>query len=168
VDRASPAARAAAEARLRELNRRAAIIPAAHGAVPPDLLFGPRLGGADPEPAPGHQDDDSFAAVTWVSDTPLRRAALEAALATLPPEVYRAKGLVHCSDAPWPDEVHLVCGRQSLTAVRLKEPARPLNTLVLLGPRLEAQADVLTARLEACADTPERAAVWRERYAALF
>ncbi|HMQ33939.1 MAG TPA: GTP-binding protein [Chloroflexaceae bacterium] len=168
VDLVAPAARAAAEARLRGLNPRAAVVPAAYGAVPAGLLFGPRPPGEEPEPAPGHGHGDGFAAVTWRSDAPLRRAALEAALAHLPATVYRAKGLVHCTDAPWPDELHLVCGRHALTAVRLREPAAPLNTLVLLGPGLDARAEALRAALDACADTPERAAGWRERYAALF
>lgn len=168
IDLVSPEASAAAAARLRELNPRAAIVPATHGAVPAALLFGPRPPGAAPAPEPGHGEGDGFAAVTWSSDTPLRRAALEAALTALPGDVYRAKGLVHCTDAPWPDELHLVCGRHMLTAVRPKRPVAPLNTLVLLGPGLDARADALRATLDACADTPERAAGWRERYAALF
>ncbi len=168
VDLVAPDERAAVEARLRELNPRAAILPAAYGALPAALLFGPRAPGALHEPILDHHAGDGFAAVTWTSDTPLRRAALEAALATLPATVYRAKGLVHCGDAPWPDELHLVCGRHTLTAVRLRRPAAPLNTLVLLGPGLDAQAEGLRAALDACADTPERSASWRERYNALF
>jgi G3E family GTPase len=166
VDLVAPAERAAAQARLRELNPRAAILPAVHGALPAALLFGPRPPGAEAAPAPGHAEGDGFDAVTWTSDTPLRRAALEGVIAALPASVYRAKGLVHCSDAPWPDELHLVCGRHTLAAVRLRHPAAPLNTLVLLGPGLHA--DALRASLDACADTPERAASWRERYRALF
>ena len=168
LDLVGPTERATAFSRLRELNPRAALIPASHGAVAPTRLFGPRHPGADPEPVADHHGDANFAAVTWAAEVPLRRAALEQLLQTLPPEIYRAKGLVHCSDAPWPDELQFVCGRATFTAVRLKQPAVPLNTLVLLGPELAAQAEGLRARFDACADSPERVALWRERYAALF
>jgi G3E family GTPase len=168
VDVAAPAARAAAEARLRAINPRAAILPAAHGRLPADLLFGPRLPGAEAPAAPAHTPGDGFTSLAWAGEAPLRRAALEALLDGLPPAVYRAKGLVHCTDAPWPDELQLVCGRWLLTAVRLREPASPLNRLVLLGPGLDELGPGLVAALEACADTPERAAAWRQRYEALF
>jgi G3E family GTPase len=168
IDLVTPAALATTEARLRALNARAAILPAVHGALPAELLFGPRAPGVLSEAVLEHSAGDGFSAVTWTSDMPLRRAALEAALAAMPATLYRAKGLVHCSDAPWPDELHLVCGRHTLTAVRLRRPAAPLNTMVLLGPGLDAQAAELRAALDACADTPERAGPWRERYAELF
>lgn len=169
LDLVSVEQRRAAEAQLRALNPRAALLPADHGVVAPDLLFGPRLAPADPPPAPGHRAQDGFRSISWTSDTPLRRAALEAALTHLPPTLYRAKGVVHCTDAPWPDEVHLVAGRHTFTPVRVRAPLTPLNRLVLIGahldPGMEAQ---ITAALTACADTPERAEAWMGRYQALF
>jgi G3E family GTPase len=168
VDAAPPEAVARAEARIRALNPRAALVHAAHGRVSPELLFGPRLAPSDPAPAPGHRDEDGFSSLVWSGDIPLRRAALEEVLRTLPPAIYRAKGLVHCTDAPWPDELQLVCGRHTLAAVRLREPASPLNRVVLLGGRLEMHGPPILAALDACADTPERADAWRERYAAMF
>jgi G3E family GTPase len=167
VDLAEPAQQEAAFTRLRALNPRAAIVPAPGGVVSADLLFGPRLA-ADGGPAPGHMPGDGFDSVVWTGEAPLRRAALEAALAALPAAVYRAKGLVHCSDAPWPDELQLVCGRHSLSATRLREPASPLNRLVLLGPGLSAQREAICAALDACADTAERAELWWGRYRELF
>lgn len=168
IDLVTPAARAAVEAQLRALNPRAAHLPAAHGQAPPDLLFGPRFSLADPPPHPGHRTDDGFSSLAWTSDTPLQRAALEAALEHFRPTLFRAKGLVHCSDAPWPDELQLVCGRLTLTPQRPRAPLSPLNRLVLLGPGLNDAAPAVTAALDACADSPERAAAWRTRYAALF
>jgi G3E family GTPase len=168
VDVAPPAARAAAEARLRAMNPRAAILPAAYGRVPAELLFGPRPPGQEAPAMPGHLAGDGFASLSWAGDAPLRRAALEALLDSLPPAVYRAKGLVHCTDAPWPDELQLVCGRWQLSAVRLRAPASPLNRLVFLGPGLDGLAPGIIAALDACADTSQRAAAWRERYEALF
>lgn len=168
VDLVSPAEGAAVAERLRALNPRAAIIPASYGQVSPDLLFGPRLDHADPPSRPDHLRQDAFSSLSWSGDTPFRRAALEAALRDLGSAVFRAKGIVHCTDAPWPDEVHLVCGRLSFTPMRPRAPLTPLNRLVLLGPELDARAEQCAATLDACADDPARAAAWRERYAALF
>ena len=166
LDLATPAERAAAEAQVRALNPRAAIIPAAQGQRSADLLFGPRLTLSDPQVFADHGAADGFASIVWQGEVPLRRVSLEAALGNLPSAVYRAKGLLHCTDAPWPDELQLVCGRHLLSAVRISAQARPLNRLVLLGPGLDALAPAIAAALDACADTPERAAAWWERYAA--
>lgn len=163
VDLAVLAALAGAEARLRELNSRAAIVHAANGALPPDLIFGPRLAPDEPAEVVAHREADGFSSLVWSGDAPLRRAALEEAVAALPAAVYRAKGLVQCTDAPWADEVQLVCGRLSLSAVRLREPSRPLNRIVLLGRELEGQRQRLIELLDACADTPERGAAWWAR-----
>ncbi len=165
VDLVTEPGRGAAEAHLRALNPRAAIIGAAHGAIAPDLLFGPRQSNRDPLPILAHGELDGFGSLIWQATLPLRRAALEAALASLPAGVYRAKGLVHCSDAPWPDELHFVCGRHSLSAIRPRRPILPLNTLVLIGADLEEHELAIRAALEACADTPERVALWQARYA---
>jgi G3E family GTPase len=169
IDLVDAAARAAAEARLRALNPRAALLPAAHGVVAPELLFGPRLAPTDPPPTPDHRKQDGFRSIVWTNDTPLQRAALTAALDSLPATVYRAKGVVHCTDAPWPDEVQFVAARHTFTPLRLREPLRPLNRLVLIGANLDAATEQqIQAALTACVDTPERAAAWLERYHALF
>ncbi|MFQ3662011.1 MAG: GTP-binding protein [Chloroflexaceae bacterium] len=168
VDLVAPAEHAAVSDRLRALNPRAAIVPARYGQVAPELLFGPRLDQADPSPRPDHLEQDAFSSLSWSSNTPLRRAALEEALRDAGPTVFRAKGIVHCTDAPWPDEVQFVCGRLSFTPLRPRAPLNPLNRLVLLGPRLAARAGHCAAALDACADDPARAAAWQARYAALF
>jgi len=167
LDLAAPPASAAAEARIRALNPRAILLPAPELAAAPELLFGPRLG-PDPEPIPDHLTRDGFGSLLWEGNAPLRRASLEQALAELGPLVYRAKGLVHCTDAPWPDELQLVAGRHALRATRLRERPAHLNRLVLIGAVIAARADALRARLDACADTPERAAGWLERYEAAW
>jgi len=168
VDLVAPAEHAAASERLRALNPRAAIVPARYGQVAPELLFGPRLDQPDPPSRPDHLEQDAFSSLSWSSNTPLRRAALEEALRNAGPAVFRAKGIVHCTDAPWPDEVQFVCGRLSFTPLRPRVPLSPLNRLVLLGPRLAARAGHCAAALDACADDPARAAAWQARYATLF
>lgn len=194
IDLADASAQVAATERLRALNPRATIIPAANGAIDPDLLFGPvfvarqkaegqrpKAGQRDlsagdspialepspdvirsssPPPAPDHLALDGFGSFIWAGDTPLRRASLEAALRALPAAVYRAKGIVHCTDAPWADEVQYVAGRLDLHATRLPELPAPLNQLVLIGAALGPQQDAICASLDACADSEERAWKW--------
>ncbi|NTV63646.1 MAG: GTP-binding protein, partial [Oscillochloris sp.] len=138
VDLSDPAQIRAAEIRLREINQRAPIIRAAHGSLDPDLLFGPHLRDSDPEPAGDHLHNDGFGSILWQSDTPLSRAALTQLMSDLPAQVYRAKGVIHCGDAPWPDELHYVGGRLKLTAFRAHGPLRPLNQLVLIGTEMAA------------------------------
>ncbi|MFV9506426.1 MAG: CobW family GTP-binding protein [Oscillochloridaceae bacterium umkhey_bin13] len=167
-DLISPAAQQAAQSQVRALNPRAVIVPAVQGQLAPELLFGPRQLGLDVTNLPPHQPGDGFTSLVWQSDLPLRRTALVTALDQLPATVYRAKGLVHCSDAPWPDEVHLVAGRHSLTAFRPKQPISPLNTLVLIGPDLAALAATIRTNFDGSADSPERTIAWRARYADLF
>lgn len=168
LDLAGAAGRAAAEERVRAINQRALILPATELAAAPDLLFGPRLAPADPPPTPDHMAQDGFESLIWEGDTPLRRAVLEATLDELAPLVYRAKGLIHCSDAPWPDELQLVAGRYSLRATRLRTPPPRLNRLVLIGAGLGERAADLRARLDACVDTPERAERWLQSYLSTF
>jgi G3E family GTPase len=169
IDLVTEAQRAAVEAHLRAINPRAAIVPAAHGLVAPEILFGPRLAVDDPVPAPHHMRADGFRSFTWSGNAPLQRAALVTALEQLPATLYRAKGIVHCTDAPWPDDVQFVAARHTFTPLRINAPLSPLNQLVLIGAHIDAatEAQILTA-LEACADTPERVTVWRERYETFF
>lgn len=155
---------ASATERLRTLNSRAALLPSIRGFVSPALLFGPRLIDTEtPDTTPGHLAHTDFSSVIWAGAQPLRRAALEQALSELPRQIYRAKGLIQCSDAPWADEVQFVAGRYDLSAVRLKNRPIPLNRLVFIGTGIDALADELRARLDACADSTERIAAWQGR-----
>jgi G3E family GTPase len=167
TDLVDAAGRSAAEAALRQINMRAPIVPAAGGELDPQLLFGPRLA-ADPPAEPDHRAADGFASFVWAGETPLRRDALAATLSGLPPQIYRAKGVVHCGDAPWPDELHYVGGRLALTAFRPPAPAVPLNQLVLIGAGAAAVQAEVCARLDSCAEPAERAAAWAARYRTLF
>lgn len=168
VDIISETMQSAVLNQLRTLNPRAVILPAVQGQIAPELLFGPGRVQLDEIQRPPHQPGDGYTSLVWQADLPLGRRAFVAALNALPATVYRAKGLVHCSDAPWPDEVHLVAGRYSLSVFRPKQPIVPLNTLVLIGSDLTAHTASIQAIFDACVDTPERATAWRERYAALF
>lgn len=154
---------------LREQNSRAALFTTVRGELDANLLFGtvPSLSRpADVEPTlPDHLQAERIGTVLWQGDLPLERQRLEETLRTLPSQVYRAKGLIHCTDAPWPSLVNVVCGRADYETTRLKTPPARLNQLVLIGPDLALLQDDLRARLDACADTPERVADWRARQA---
>jgi G3E family GTPase len=170
VDLGSDAQQDNAVQRIRELNSRALLVPMVQGQLAPDILFGPLPIGGERAADPDHTAGAGFRSVVWHGDLPLRREALLEALERLPPQIYRLKGRVHCTDAPWPDDVQAVAGRLRLSSFRPKEPLNPLNTLVLLGPSpgFDAAAAALLTALDGCADRPERIAAWYPRYAALF
>ncbi len=125
---------------VRPLNPVAPLLPAPQDATPWDLLLdriAPRRDDAPGEPAPhehGHAWDTwRFTTTGVVSD-----ARLEDFLRTLPPGLYRVKGLVR-TDAPGWMSVHAVGGRYEV------EPAMPrpeprLSTLFGVGRGLDAAA----------------------------
>lgn len=148
--------------RVREINQRAPIVPAIYGEVAPDLIFSPRSDGRLPVEL-SHQHAE-FHALSWQADLPLRRSTLEQTLRDLAAKgIFRAKGIVYCTDSPWADEVHLVAGRLRLSALRFAQRPIPLCRLVLIG-REQAIAEA-SAALDACIDSAERIAQWRARCA---
>lgn len=156
---------------LREQNSRAALLETVRGTVDAQVLFGGSssagaaqgqrgAGGGDSE---DHLHEDQISTLLWQSDAPLDRQRIEEALRTLPATIYRAKGYIHCTDAPWPVLVNHVCGRTDYETTRLKTAPTALNQLVFIGAELAALQDALFAALNACADTPERAVNWQDR-----
>ncbi|MCG8348497.1 MAG: GTP-binding protein [Chloroflexales bacterium] len=152
---------------LHEQNSRAAIFETVRGELDGGIIFGAALHDPthdqDMQVMSDHLRDEHIATIAWQNNTPLERQRLEATLRELPPQVYRTKGLIHCTDAPWPSRVNIVCGRVDYETTRLKHPPQQLNQLVLIGVDLAALRDDLLARLDACADTPARADDWRAR-----
>ncbi|WP_322816697.1 CobW family GTP-binding protein [Chloroflexus sp.] len=145
---------------LRTINRRAPLVPIVQGDVPPTLIFSPRYDGTLPAESPHLHDE--FAVTSWQSDLPLQRTALEQTLRRLAADgIFRAKGIVYCTDSPWADEVHLVAGRWTLSALRLSAQPRPLCRLTLIGraAALEPAANAL----DSCIDSDERITRWQQR-----
>ncbi len=160
TDLVAPQARQHLDQRLRSINRRAPIVSAVYGDIAPELIFSPRYDGSVPDLLP-HQHSE-FAAIDWYADLPLCRSALEQTLRQLTEQgLFRAKGIVFCTDSPWADEVHVVAGRVNSRALRIKERPVPLCRLVLIG-RDSALIDARIA-LDACIDSDERVNQWRER-----
>lgn len=170
-DLVTPAQQEQTRRLLREHNPRAALFEATHGQVPTEALFGRvranrLLADAVDRPPPAahtHLQAEHIGTFLWRSTAPLARERCEATLAALPPQVYRAKGYVHCTDAPWPSLVNVVCGRVDYEATRFRDPPADLNQLVFIGSDLELLTADLCDRLDACADTPERAHDWHLR-----
>jgi G3E family GTPase len=146
---------AAVEARLGVLNSRALIVPGPVDGSGLRLLFGSGLPADSGPRAPGPArpagpalDLDS---VSWRTDSPLERRATLDLLSTLPPAVYRAKGVVRYAGASVPALVNVTAGRlQSQWEPALDGAAGPGGALVFIGRDLPAWRDGLLAALDAC------------------
>lgn len=145
---------AAVEAHLRVLNPRALIVPGPIDGSGLRLLFGSGLP-ADPapraEPAGPARPALDLESVSWRTDRPLERRATLELLSTLPPAVYRAKGIVRYAGASVPSLVNVTAGRlQSQWEPALDGAAGPGGALVFIGRDLPAWRDGLLAALDAC------------------
>lgn len=170
-DLVQPDERAQVRTLLRAYNQRAALFETVRGAIDAGVLFGGPRAAALVAPESAHAPTEShdhlhaehISTLLWRSAAPLERQRVEAVLRDLPPQIYRAKGYVHCTDAPWPVLVNFVCGRVDYEATRFKTPPDDLNQLVFIGADLELLREQLCAQFDACLDTPARAADWHAR-----
>ena len=78
------------------------------------------------------------------------------------PALYRLKGHVYTSDAPWPTLVNFVCGRADLATTRFRAAPAHLNELVLIGPLEDANA--LFAQLDTCMVDEAAGQEWRHKH----
>ena len=165
LDLVSPDQLQAARATVREHNTRAVIFETTEGVLDWELLFHSdrTTHQSDDASALDHLHVDGIATCLWRSDLPLNRERFEGVLRELPSAVYRLKGHVYCSDAPWPNLVNYVCGRANLEATRFRDAPAHLNELVLIG-QIGLLVDKLRASLDFCTETGERAAAWLKRY----
>ena len=141
---------AAAEARLRELNRRAPLLHNPIDAGGLLLLFGSGLP-ADPRNVRSTAPLPDLESVSWSTDRPMERQATLDLLSALPPAVYRAKGVVRYAGASVPALVNVTAGRlQSQWEPALAGAAGPGGALVFIGRDLAAWRAELLAALDAC------------------
>lgn len=160
ADLVDAAALSRARRRLREINPRAHVVATAHGAVDSSVLFGTaarshleRLGAAG-RPGPrrrdrGHLERDRISAFTYESRRPFAREPFERFLAGLPPEIYRAKGLVTFTESEWASLFNFTCGRADFEW-RERAGAEFVGRSVFIGDGAAELRDDLVARLEAC------------------
>ena len=101
TDLLAPAAIEAAEAALRPLAPRGAVLRAPHGAAPADLVLGPLATRPGPALARSSQlHAELFSSVTLFPTGPVPARALRAALQALPEFVLRVKGFVTVAADP--------------------------------------------------------------------
>ncbi len=126
-----------------------AIVDAAHGDVPVDLILGiDGEHGLGAPLAPDHAG--AFESASLECDRPLDRTRLRALLDDLPEGVLRAKGIVCLADAP--DErtvVQRVGRRWSLSPLDRWEGRERRSRLVVIAHRGTLERDALAQRLDA-------------------
>lgn len=160
LDRVSAEQVAALKARW--LYPRARVLESRYGDVPLELVLGvgrfrstwsftpataaPLLGGSRPQ-----DHSDLFDTWSFACDRPLSLKALRQALASLPTEIYRAKGV--CRIAEVPDKrcvLHLVGARSEILPEQGWAEREPGTRLILIGRRGALDPADLQARFEAC------------------
>jgi G3E family GTPase len=141
------------------LNARAHQIEAVRGALEADVLFATDVAAhreravRDPRAASEHLTADGFGSFVYASRLPLDQPALERALATLPPDVIRAKGIVRLVGRDWHCLFNVTCGRVELGWLKLSlDPGE--NQAVFIGRHLERHRDAILATLALCERTP--------------
>ncbi|MFP5363885.1 MAG: CobW family GTP-binding protein [Thermoleophilia bacterium] len=143
-----------------------AIVDAAFGAVPIDVVLGLAAGGRPrqrrPDRGPGDEDrhdhaHGGFETWSWSAPRPLSGAGLVEALKALPEGIVRAKGLLHLrEDAANRYLLQMVGRRFSIEADQPWSDARPASQVVVIGLPGSVDAEQLEAtfaRLSAAAPT---------------
>ncbi len=101
------------------------------------------------EPGRGH--DAIFDTWSWSCNQPLSLKALRQALAALPAEVYRAKGV--CNIAELPEQrcvMHLVGNRCEINPAEHWQGATPYSQVIVIGKRGAIDAASFQAAFERC------------------
>ena len=151
----------------------ARILDAIHGAVPLDMVLGvgaydlcrfankPELDihvhsgdGAhahDSSEVEHHEHTLVYNTWSYTTDQPLSRRALLDAVKSLPPTIYRAKGIVLLDDTPHQKGiVHFAGQRTRLIKGETWNDERPQTQLVFIGEEHGINSDDLQARFDAC------------------
>jgi G3E family GTPase len=98
---------------------------------------------------PGHGPEEHISAFTWQGGDELDRRRFERFLGCLPPEIYRAKGLVRFSGASWPCLFNYTCGRWELNWIQLGDAVQA-SQAVFIGRDAQRLRERTLAALEAC------------------
>lgn len=142
---------ASVRTRIRELNPVARIVASPRGEVDAELLLD--LPGApatiDYRRAAPPTTHTAWETWEWTTPAILSAAAVEDFLRDLPPDVYRAKGLVQTEELPPWLQVHAVAGRYEIEPCR-PDPAPTASRLLAIGHGLDRRAlDAAAAKLAA-------------------
>ncbi len=143
------------EARLAEVERlleginpRALRFPAVRGDLNPAWILDleparPRSGGGPPAAGLSHSASGLWSRTLRLAGACERKSLLQA-LEELPPQVFRAKGLVSFTDAPGVHTLHYVCGRYEIA--KFARPDIPERFITVIG---KGPADLPDALLQA-------------------
>jgi G3E family GTPase len=126
---------------VRPYNDNAVLIECVLCDVDPRILFGPDVPHGERLRAP--HPEQKLRSFTFTTDRMLDRAKFEQLVASLPAEVYRAKGFVRIDDKPY--LFNYVAGRSEL-----EEFPSDKTELVFIGPHLENAKEAVLARLRSC------------------
>ncbi|NNK06575.1 MAG: GTP-binding protein, partial [Myxococcales bacterium] len=160
IDLVTRAQQEAVSARIRELVPDARLLPAVHAGVPVELIFGVEGGGLRPGQPAGDDDHHhhgnehpTFRTWSWISDEPLSLSAFRDTITSLPPSVYRAKGILQLRDYPsYKVQFQMAGKRSSLGTTELwADDAPPRSELVFISSGDEDDFEHLQNHLDACA-----------------
>ena len=99
----------------------------------------------------GHDHDHQFSTWTWRHDEPLGLDPLYRFLQQLPPEIFRAKGILYLAEVPSRSVQLQVVGRRvQLSKGEPWQDGRPGSRILMIGLEGKLQAPTLADGLLAC------------------
>ncbi|MFY9271311.1 MAG: GTP-binding protein [Candidatus Manganitrophaceae bacterium] len=160
IDLVSPGDLGRLSKRLRKLNPRAMLIPAAYGEVSEEILFATgvtgywkRASSHDPlehthiEP---HLEKDRITSFSFRKEGRLDRVSFERLLGRLPDRIYRAKGIVHFTGEGWSSLFNYTCGRARIDWLAPASEEIFLNRGVFIGKDLDRMAEKVLWEIRQC------------------
>jgi len=116
--------------------------------APLDIVLG--IGGTAGDLRAGAALPNRFETWTYHTHAPLAYRRVKQVLATLPPAIFRAKGILHLADAPALEFVAQVVGSRVALDVRGRRVGDPETVLVFIGERDCLDRATLHAALDGC------------------
>jgi len=169
ADLVSRAQLEAVRGRVSELVPGARLLPAVHARVPLELLLGlgafaaDRLAENETESTHVHElscsdsgcdhlnQQHAYSTWHWTSERPVSLSGLRSVIDSLPPSVYRAKGIVQLREYPqYSVELQLAGRRSSFNATGLWGDEPPQSEIVMIGSDTGFEFEALRDRLDAC------------------
>jgi G3E family GTPase len=143
---------------LRRRNRRALFVPTAFGRVKTDLLFatGARtyraaaLRAATEQVDRNHLEEDAIQAFTYETAAPLDRSRFERFLRRLPPDLYRAKGILRFAHDGAGSIFNYTCGRYDIDWFLGAGDLPAKSQAVFIGRHLLREKDEILGHLAEC------------------
>jgi G3E family GTPase len=136
---------------VRELVPRARVLTVVQADIPLEVLLG--VGGASAASSHDHGPHEiaRFSTITYETECRLAYRKVQAALESLPPEVFRAKGTLYLADAPNLRFVAQLVGRRvTIDVDRPWGEEEPRTQLVVIGAPGSISGPELDARIDAC------------------